>query len=83
MAARLPAEVTAAMGLQAQGYDVSRHGWPDLWTVAPNGMPVAIEVKGKGDALSLAQRLCHEWLRAQGVEVRVVDERGNPWKGER
>lgn len=73
-------ETSARASLVAQGYDVHRAGWPDFFCVAPNGLPVAVEVKGPGDTLRMNQRLCHEWLRAQGVEVLVVDEHGRPWE---
>ena len=46
-------------------------GWPDF-TLAINGTPIALEVKGETGKLSDAQKACHEGMKRNGWRVYVV-----------
>jgi hypothetical protein len=66
-----PLEVQIKQQLEADGWTVLRHGWPDFFCVK-GLLRKAVEVKSAGDSIRPAQAKMHDALRLAGIDTEIL-----------
>jgi hypothetical protein len=65
-------ELKAIVMAKAKGYEVLRHGWPDMLLYrASDKKAVFLEVKSPTDKVNAYQRRMHQILKELGLDVQV------------